>query len=336
MTHTLWNGNSREEGGLRQKCSLCGDMNIFWNYNFNSILGSQTRDGLCASSPFRVASKTIRERTPPPLTLLPRAARVCFSRYSPYREFALRLWWDGPVRMFCNKGISISRISNSMYYKDMWSYPIIWTLPPSSDHKPAKKGFHCHLKVSQHFRGRKTLPIYLKQSLLLLVENKIIPFILTSPCWLMIGAAYSWLTSCNRHSRKRLATPISVWHSTSKNKSRFSSYGTITKFIQFSCVWNICYGLIAFWYEFYFIWYPYHLLITHITIAKKQREAKLKPRIKLNHMYVPNFLLVGQLIWNIKPLSVIKCWIYNWCLPGLIYSSHSTRQKYSLQWSINE
>lgn len=24
MTHTLWNGNSREEGGLRQKCSPWG------------------------------------------------------------------------------------------------------------------------------------------------------------------------------------------------------------------------------------------------------------------------------------------------------------------------
>ena len=32
MTHTLWNGNSREEGGLRQKCSPLGGgggMNIF-------------------------------------------------------------------------------------------------------------------------------------------------------------------------------------------------------------------------------------------------------------------------------------------------------------------
>ena len=29
MTHTLWNGNSREEGGLRQKCSPCREMNIF-------------------------------------------------------------------------------------------------------------------------------------------------------------------------------------------------------------------------------------------------------------------------------------------------------------------
>lgn len=96
----------------------------------------------------------------------------------------------------------------------------------------------------------------------------------------MIGAAYSWLTSCNRHSRKRLATPISVWHSTSKNKSRFSSYGTITKFIQFSWVWNICCGFIAFWYEFDFIWYPYHLLITHITVAKKQRKAKPKNKIE--------------------------------------------------------
>ena len=102
------------------------------------------------------------------------------------------------------------------------------------------------------------------------LKCKIISFILTSPCWLMIGAAYSWLTSCNRHSRKRLATPISVWHSTSKNKSRFSSYRTITQFIQFSWVWNICCGLIAFWYEFHFIWYPYHLLITHITIAKNK------------------------------------------------------------------
>ena len=140
----------------------------------------------------------------------------------------------------------------------------------------------------------------------------------------MIGAAYSWLTSCNRHSRKRLATPISVWHSTSKNKSRFSSYGTITKFIQFSWVWNICCGFIAFWYEFDFIWYPYHLLITHITVAKKQRKAKLNPKIKLNHMHVPNFVLAGKPIWNIKPLSVIKCWIYNWYLPCLIYRSHST------------
>ena len=143
----------------------------------------------------------------------------------------------------------------------------------------------------------------------------------------MIGAAYSWLTSCNRHSRKRLATPISVWHSTSKNKSRFSSYGTITKFIQFSWVWNICCGFIAFWYEFDFIWYPYHLLITHITVAKKQRKAKLNPKIKLNHIHVPNFVLAGKPIWNIKPLSVIKCWIYNWYLPCLIYRSHSTGQK---------
>lgn len=55
---------------------------------------------------------------------------------------------------------------------------------------------------------------------------------LTSPCWLMMGAAYSWFTSCNRHSRNTLATPIRVWHSTSKNKSRFSS----CQEIELSCV----------------------------------------------------------------------------------------------------
>ena len=213
----------------------------------------------------------------------------------------------------------------------MWNYLIIWTLPPSSDHKPAKKGFHCHLKVSHHFRGRKRC-LYTWSSLCYCcIKCRIISFILTSPCWLIIGAAYSWLTSCNRHSRKRLATPISVWHSTSKNKSRFSSYGTITKFIQFSWVWNVYCGLIAFWYELHFIWYPYHLLITHITVAKKQRKEKLNPKINLNHIHVPNFVLAGKSIWNIKPLSVIKFWIYNWYLPCLIYRSHSTGQKYSLQ-----
>ena len=45
----------------------------------------------------------------------------------------------------------------------------------------------------------------------------------------MIGAAYSWFTSCNKHSRKTLATPISVWHSTSKNKSKFSSWTENTR-----------------------------------------------------------------------------------------------------------
>ena len=55
-------------------------------HNFNSIPGSQTLGkGLCASYPFRVASKTIRERTHPSITLLPRAARVCLTRYLPQR-----------------------------------------------------------------------------------------------------------------------------------------------------------------------------------------------------------------------------------------------------------
>ena len=247
-------------------------MEIFWNYTISTVSeGVKTWGKACLLTLYFEwwAKRSVRERARPSLSfrvLLAFAFHdICL------REFAHRLWWDAPV-CSANRSILVSRISKSMYYKDMWSYLIIWTLPPSSDHKPAKKGFHCHLKVSQHFRGRKTLPIYLKQSLLLLFENTIILFILTSPCWLMIGAAYSWLTSCNRHSRKRLATPISVWHSTSKNKSRFSSYGTITKFIQFSCVWNMYCGLIAFWYEFHFIWYPYHLLITHITIAKKQSK----------------------------------------------------------------
>ena len=219
----------------------------------------------------------------------------------------------------------------------MWGYLIIWTLPPSSDHKPAKKNDFIVTWKWAYISEDEKRCLYIWSSLCCCcLKCKIISFILTSPCWLMIGAAYSWLTSCNRHSRKRLATPMSVWHSTSKNKSRFSSYRTITKFIQFSWVWNICCGLIAFWYEFHIIWYPYHLLITHITIGKKQRKVKLKPRIKLNHMHVPNFVLAGQPIWNIKPLSVIKCWISNWYLPGLIYSSHSTGQKYSLQWSLNK
>lgn len=135
----------------------------------------------------------------------------------------------------------------------MWSYLIIWTLPPSSDHKPAKKGFHCHLKVSKHFSGRKRC-LYTWSSLCYCcIKCKIISFILTSPCWLMIGAAYSWLTSCNRHSRKRLATPISVWHSTSKNKSRFSSYGTIKVYsVQLGLKYMLWFNSILVWILFYF------------------------------------------------------------------------------------
>ena len=47
--------------------------------------------------------------------------------------------------------------------------------------------------------------------------------LVTSPCWLITGAAYSWLTSWRRHSRNTLATPIKVWHSTSKNRSELPS-----------------------------------------------------------------------------------------------------------------
>ena len=36
MTHTLWNGNSREEGGLRQKCSPWGYEYFLKLHNFNS------------------------------------------------------------------------------------------------------------------------------------------------------------------------------------------------------------------------------------------------------------------------------------------------------------
>ena len=83
---TLWNGNSREEGGLRQKCSPWGYGDFLKLHNFNSIRGSQNLgEGLFANSLFRVVSKTIRERTRPPITLLPRAARVCLSRYLPQR-----------------------------------------------------------------------------------------------------------------------------------------------------------------------------------------------------------------------------------------------------------
>ena len=46
---------------------------------------------------------------------------------------------------------------------------------------------------------------------------------LTSPCWLIMGAAYSRLTSWKRHSRNTLDTPIRVWHSTSKNRSESGS-----------------------------------------------------------------------------------------------------------------
>ena len=114
MTHTLWNGISREEGGLRQKCSPWGvwifsEITQFQQYSRESNPGGRL---VCK---FSISSS---EQNYPwenaPLTLLPRAARVCLSRYSPYREFALRLWWDGPVRMFCNKGISVSRISKSI------------------------------------------------------------------------------------------------------------------------------------------------------------------------------------------------------------------------------
>ena len=156
-------------GRVWDKSVLPGGYKYFLKlHNFISILGSQTLgDGLYASSLFRVASKTIRERTRPPLTLLPRAARVCLSRYSPYREFALRLWWDGPVRMFCNKGISVSRISKSMYYRHV---KLPDNLDTSTFKRPqtCKKGISLSLKSEPTFQWKKTLLIYLKQPLLLL------------------------------------------------------------------------------------------------------------------------------------------------------------------------
>lgn len=74
-------------GGSKTKVFSLGGYEYFLKlHNFNSIRGSQTLgDGLCASSLFRVANKTIHERTRSSITLLPRAARVCLSRYLPQR-----------------------------------------------------------------------------------------------------------------------------------------------------------------------------------------------------------------------------------------------------------
>ena len=177
MTHTLWNGNSREVGGLRQKCSPLGGGGYEYFlklHNFNSIRGSQNLWGrpVCKLSISSGEQRSVRERARPSLSFCVLLA-FAFHDIS-LREFAHRLWqamgWTSEY-VLQQGHFSISYLEvNHMYYKHMWCYLIIWTLPPSSDHKPAKKGFHCHLKVSQHFRGRKTLLIYLKQSLLLLFE----------------------------------------------------------------------------------------------------------------------------------------------------------------------
>ena len=142
-------------------------------HNFNSIRGSQNLWGrpVCKLSISSGEQRSVRERARPSLSFCVLLA-FAFHDIS-LREFAHRLWqamgWTSEY-VLQQGHFSISYLEvNHMYYKHMWCYLIIWTLPPSSDHKPAKKGIHCHLKVSQHFRGRKTLLIYLKQSLLLLL-----------------------------------------------------------------------------------------------------------------------------------------------------------------------
>ena len=91
-----WGGGGRYDpvewkfpggGGSKTKVFSLGGMDIFLKlHNFNSIRESQNLgEGLFANSLFRVVSKTICERTRPPITLLPRAARVCLSRYLPQR-----------------------------------------------------------------------------------------------------------------------------------------------------------------------------------------------------------------------------------------------------------
>ena len=163
MTHTprkfpgtgrVWDKNVLPRGG--------GGMNIFRNYTILTVSQGVKPWGKACVQAIHFewrAKRSVRERTRPSLSfrvLLAFALHdICL------REFAHRLWWDGPVSMFCNKGISVSR-SLWMYYKDMWSYLIIWTLPPSSDHKPAKKGNSLSLKREPTFQRKKNVAYILE------------------------------------------------------------------------------------------------------------------------------------------------------------------------------
>ena len=101
---TLWNGNSREEGGLRQKCSPWGVWIFFWNYTISTVSERvKTWGKACLLTLYFEwwAKRSVRERARPSLSfrvLLAFAFHdICL------REFAHRLWWDAPVSMFCKQ-----------------------------------------------------------------------------------------------------------------------------------------------------------------------------------------------------------------------------------------
>lgn len=158
-------------GGSETKVFSLGGMNIFWNYTILTVSEGVKPWGTACMQALHFewrAKLSMRERAP-------HSPSACCSRL-PFTIFALQRVRSQAMMGWTSKNVlqqghfSISYLEvNHMYYKHMWCYLITWTLPPSSDHKPAKKGFHCHSKVSQHFRGRKTLLMYLKQSLLLLL-----------------------------------------------------------------------------------------------------------------------------------------------------------------------
>ena len=165
---TLWNGNSREEGGLRQKCSPWGYGDFLKLNNFNSIRGSQNLgEGLFANSLFRVVSKTIRERTRPPITLLPRAARVCLSRYLPQRVCSQAMM--GCTSMFCKQEhFSISYLKVNVLQRHV---KLPDNLDTSTFKRPqtCKKGNSLSLKSEPTFQRKKNVAYILEAAFVVVV-----------------------------------------------------------------------------------------------------------------------------------------------------------------------
>ena len=177
MTHTLWNGNSREVGGLRQKCSPLGGGE--WIFSKITQFQQYPRESkplgtACVQALYFKWRATIRERTRPPITLLLRAARVCLSRYFPQRVCSQAMTGYGMDQWICSATRAFQYlVSRSQSYVLQTHVMLPDNLDTSTFKRPqtCKKRISLSLESKPTFQRKKNVAYILEAVFVVVVWN---------------------------------------------------------------------------------------------------------------------------------------------------------------------
>ena len=169
MTHTLWNGNSREEGGLKQKCSPSGvwifpEITQFQQYPRESNPGGWP---VCKLSISSGEQNYPWENAPAPHSPSACCSRLLFTIFALQRVCSQAMMGWTSKNVLQQRHFSISYLEVNVLQRHV---KLPDNLDTSTFKRPqtCKKGISLSLKIEPTFQRNNTLLPYLKQSLLLL------------------------------------------------------------------------------------------------------------------------------------------------------------------------